>query len=500
MRRKLLVALIVLVVLLVAGYAFVRATLASDLIRSTLEQQIAAQLGQPVRVGSAAVSVFPRAAIDLHDVTIGTPEAISVGTIRIAVGLRGLWSRQVSEAEVIVHDSRVALPLPFPLVASSSPSPQSSATGSQFTVASVQLIEFRNLVLTGGKHSLRVDLESSLDGDRLDVRQLTARAERTQLRAAGVVSSLARLEASFEATADPLDLDEIISIASAMTTTSGSGAQGGGAAVPMHVAIKITAPSGQFATYTFHDLSSTIDIAPARIALAPLTMRTFGGTFAGRLDVDSRQPTPQLRLNGRLDGLDVVELLKASGSPGGVTGKLGGSVALTGRGSEAQTLMQTSRGSISAAVTDGSLPNLEMVRTIVLAFGKPSGAPPEGSGSAFSRLGGDFSLADGVLTSSSLMMASRDFDMSGTGSLRIISGAAQARADVILSDELTAQAGTDLRRYAQQDGRVVVPVAISGTLQQPTVTPDLAAATRRALGNELKRRATSFLEGLFKKK
>ena len=230
-------------------------------------------------------------------------------------------------------------------------------------------------------------------------------------------------------------------------------------------------------------------------------MRTFGGTFAGRLDVDSRQPTPQLRLNGRLDGLDVVELLKASGSPGGVTGKLGGSVALTGRGSEAQTLIQTSRGSISAAVTDGSLPNLDDgeddragIREAVR--GAAGGIRIRLPAPRRRLLAGRWCPP----TSSSLMMASRDFDMSGTGSLRIISGAAQARARRDPRDELTAQAGTDLRRYAQQDGRVVVPVAISGTLQQPTVTPDLAAATRRALGNELKRRATSFLEGLFKKK
>ena len=58
----------------------------------------------------------------------------------------------------------------------------------------------------------------------------------------------------------------------------------------------------------------------------------------------------------------------------------------------------------------------------------------------------------------------------------------------------------DLRRYAQQDGRVVVPATVGGTLTNPTVFVDVAAAMRRAFGNELKRRATDFLGGLFKKK
>ena len=52
------------------------------------------------------------------------------------------------------------------------------------------------------------------------------------------------------------------------------------------------------------------------------------------------------------------------------------------------------------------------------------------------------------------------------------------------SRELTAQAGVDLRRYAQEDGRVIIPTTISGTLQQPQISLDILAAARRALGNE----------------
>jgi hypothetical protein len=65
---------------------------------------------------------------------------------------------------------------------------------------------------------------------------------------------------------------------------------------------------------------------------------------------------------------------------------------------------------------------------------------------------------------------------------------------------LTSQAGVDLRRYAQEDGRVVVPATFGGTLQQPTVSLDIADAARRALTNELERRTRSLLDGLFKRK
>jgi hypothetical protein len=97
-------------------------------------------------------------------------------------------------------------------------------------------------------------------------------------------------------------------------------------------------------------------------------------------------------------------------------------------------------------------------------------------------------------------MTSRDFDMVGRASVAIPGGALDADAQVILSEELTAQAGTDLRRYAQEDGRVILPARIGGSINDPSVTLDLSAAARRALENELKRKAKSFLEGLFKRK
>ena len=500
MRRALAAVLIGLVVIAVGTYAYVRLTLGADPVRTALEQQLSIRLGQPVRIGAAGASLFPRVAIDLSDVSVGSPAAIQLSSVHIAVGLRGLLSRTIDEAEVVASGGRVALPLPFPLVpaASSSGAPASS---SGITVVSVRTIALRDIVLTGSNRTLRVDLESSLAGDRLEIGELQATADRTRIRATGVVNSLAALDARLDATASPLDLNEVIAIISAFTGPAAAESPGARApAIPMHLSMALKAPAGRLATYDFEDLSSTVDLTGERLVLDPLDLRTLGGRFNGRLQADLQGDVPRLRMTGQVSGLDVVNVLKASNSPGGVTGTLGGTVSLAGEGTDPEALLKTARGTLSAAVTNGSLPHLDLVRTIVLAFGKPSGAPPEGSGSAFSRLGGTFALAGGTLTSTDLAMASRDFDMKGSGSLRISTAAVDARADVVLSSELTSQAGTDLRRFAQEDGRVIVPSRVTGTLQQPSVTVDVVAATKRALNNELKRRANTFMEGLFKKR
>jgi uncharacterized protein involved in outer membrane biogenesis len=233
--------------------------------------------------------------------------------------------------------------------------------------------------------------------------------------------------------------------------------------------------------------------------LAPLAVRVFDGTVQGKLTADTSRSVSRLALNGRLDGLDAAALIAAAGSPGSLTGRLGGTASLTADGTAADALLRTARGTIDIVVADGRIPGLDMVRSVILAFGKPSGAPPEGSGSAFTRLGGTFALSNGTLTSDNLALASRDFDLAGHGSLRLPAGGVEARADVVLSRELTAQAGTDLRRYAEEDGRVVLPARIDGTITRPVVFVDVEAAARRALQNELKRRTKSLLDRLFKK-
>jgi uncharacterized protein involved in outer membrane biogenesis len=498
-RKRLFIALLVMVAVVAAGTFVAGRMLGSDAVRTALERQLSQRLGQPVHITSASVAFFPRVAVDLHGVSIGPDGALDAGRLRFVTGLRPLLSRIVSDAEVVVDGARVRLPLPFAFGADSAASAAAAPGSAPLVVTSIRQLSLQNVSLIAGAQTIRLDAECSVDGDRLNIERLTAQGRTTRIQAHGTLTSISGMDGSLTATADPLDLDEIIVLNTALASTAPA-PRSTAAANPLHLRVVLTTPIARFAVYELRDLSTTIDMVPGRLSFSPLDLRAFGGKFSGRLEANTSQAIPELQLSGRMDGIDVVEVLKAGGAAGGITGRLSGAVSLTGNGADAASLLRTSRGTISAAVADGAMPHLDMVRPIVLAFGKPSGAPPPGSGSSFSRLGGTFALAGGVLTSEDLAMDARDFDLAGKGSLRLQSGAVSARTDVVLSEELTAQAGTDLRRYAAEGKRVVVPATIAGTLQQPTVSLDIAAATRRALGNELQRRAKSFLDGLFKKR
>jgi hypothetical protein len=189
MIRKLLLVAIVLLLIGAAGlFLFARSVLSPDSVRATLEQQLSSRLGQAVRIGSARAAIFPRVALELGDVTIGAAAQININRITIATGLRGLLNRRVEDAEVVLSGGRLALPAVLALVPSSSQSaPGEPGTG--FTVASVRVISLRDVTIVAGSTSFQVDLESALEGDRLDVSRLSARSGGRRLKAASPVTN-----------------------------------------------------------------------------------------------------------------------------------------------------------------------------------------------------------------------------------------------------------------------------------------------------------------------
>ena len=457
MKRAIVVLVALGIILLGGVYFFAQRVLASDLVRTKLEQQLSERLGQPVRIGSVRARIYPGIAVDLGEVSIGQPESLHAAQIRAFTGIGALFAEQID-------------------------------------IRSIDVINARP-----GGAPMTFDLSASVLGDRLDVQALTIRGPITKIDATGTLTSVSRIEGQFEAHSDLLDLNELVAIAGAMAppqTTRGRNAT----ATPMHLTVKLASARVRFGTDEFTNLVTRIDARPGRVVLDDLSIKLFGGAFTGRLDADTRNETPGLKLTGSMAAIDVADLLKRTGSAGGVTGRLSGNISLASQGTDGAQLTRHAHGTIAATVADGTLPHLDMLRTIVLAFGKPAPGGAQGSGTAFTSLGGTFALAASTLRSENLALRSRDVDADGRVTLSIDTGSVDARADLSLSPELTAQAGTDLRRYAQENGRVILPATVTGTLDRPTVFIDVAAAAKRAITNEMQRRAADFIGGLFKKK
>jgi hypothetical protein len=205
-------------------------------------------------------------------------------------------------------------------------------------------------------------------------------------------------------------------------------------------------------------------------------------------------------VKGQLAGIDMDRVMELAGSKGAITGKLGGSVNVSGSGGDPQKALARARGNGAIAITDGKMKGLQLVREIVLAFGKPDAVQPSAGGESFSKLGATFNLANNVMTLTDLSFLSRDVELKGGGTVRLTGSALDVKANAMLSEDLTRQAGTDLVRFTAENGKVTLPATVTGTLDDPKVRIDVGNAAKRAVTNELKTQGESLLKGLLNKK
>lgn len=477
MILKSIAAIVVVILGVTAGtiYWF----LTGDASRQALERQASEWLGQPVRIGTSSVAFLPRVSLRLRDVRVGEPVRVRLSEVDVSARLRPLLSRRIEDATVTVADSRIDLPLPFPL-------PVSPQGGSPTPIRSIAL---RDVVLASRGREIRVSADSSLRNTTLAVTSLTASAGKTAVDASGTVELSPRIDAAIKARADLLDGDDLIALVGAFALPP-AGARS--ESLPPRITADIEAPRGSIAGVTISRVAGTVRADGGQVSIEPLTFDVFGGRHNGWFDV-ALGDRLEVRLGASVSNVDAAQLAAFGGAPGAITGRLDASARLGGRGPDLASVLGSLRGAGEVVVSKGTMRGFDLVQAVVRFLGR---APLEraASGTPFDRLAGNFALSDGRVRSDDLTLHSADFDIFARGTLRLDTDALDGRAEVVLSDALSAQAGRDVYRYARTGTRIVLPGTVSGTLGQPRIGFDAAAAVRQAIGNEIKRRLSDLLD------
>jgi len=519
MTKKILIATGAIALLgLGGGYLALRVLVSDDHVRTQLAARLSEATGQPVRIERAHLVFTPKIGIELSQVQIGEPARLSADAMRLVTGLRPLLRRRIEGAELVVDGGRVELPLPAapggaPVVEEPVRADESATGG--MTLVSIDTIALRDFRVTAGSHKVVVDLDTTLAGERLEIRQLRARMDAAVVEGTGSVEGFASPVVTLDLTASQLDLDALTSLLGALAASSetrlatGAGArrpsgEGKGRAQPAagslpEMAVSLTASRGRLGGASFSDLKARLKAAGRAIHVDPLTVVTFGGRCSGSLDVDLGRSVPSFAGRVTMDGIDMAEVLSYAGKDGMMTGSLSGTMNVRGHGGDTSSLVRRLDGAGRVLVKDGTVRHLDLVGSVVRALGRP-GEAPAGSGEAFDTLGGHFVLNDGVMQSSDLTFDSRDVDLDGAGRLLLTEGTLNVRANLRLSEELTGRMGRDGARLTSENGRMIVPAVLSGPVDAPQVTVDVNAMARRAAAEEAKKQIGRGLNRLLKKK
>lgn len=491
-RRLLLLTAAAVVLLIVAAAGAAYWFFGRDGFRSALEAQASSWIGQPVRIGAARAQFLPRLAIQLSDIRVGEPAQLTLDDVELASDLRPLVGGRIENADVRISGSRIDMPLPFglPQDGAGSATPERS-TEPAVRIVSVRTITLRSVRLRSREREIVVSADSSYDGNALTLRRFIAESGGTTLNAAGVVNLLPRVDAHLKASANRLDVDELIALAAAFAPASAETTQRSGPAP--RIAATIAAEQATAAGVQVRNFATDLTHDGDAVTLKSLRLELFGGRYEGAISARLGKLLTA-RIESKITDLDVAQLAAFGGAADTISGRLSGAGTFTGSGSDFAQLLHEARGSGTATIVNGAIRRLHLVRTVVLFFGRP--APDAGAGTdAFERLDVGFSLSNRVIRADRFSSHSADADMAGAGTLNLSTAALDGRVNVTLSEALSAQAGTDLIRYTREGNRVVLPAAIGGTLEMPRLTIDVAAAAQRGIRNEAERRIKGLLDG-----
>ena len=509
--RIVLYLVIVLAALFAAAGVALYVLLSGDSVKNAIEAQAGAALGRPVHIATASPRIFPRPSIDLGDVVIGDKGEVTIGRVLVSTGLKALIQRRIEEANLTIERSTIDVRWAIALLAAmgrGSAAAPAPAAAPAFVIDSIGRIALREVTLVAGGRQFNAAMDAALSsGDRFVVHRLTGRSDVSTFTASGEISSLAARRGAFAVDAESIDLDGLLAFLVA-ATPAGAGNAGlappagasAASSVPLEIDVAVKAAKGRALGLTFTGLGTAAKVRGSDVRLDDLRMNLLGGHYAGAAAFRGSDPrSGRYEWRGSFQGIDMPQLVAFAGYPEAMTGTLSGTVALAAAGVDALQALRRARGSAALTITDGRIPGLEIVRSVILAFGKPTGERPGGSGEAFSRLAATLAVNGLETSTNDLTLVSRDLDMNGSGRLSLATGSLDFRSEVILSRELSAQAGRDLYRLAREGDRVVLPARITGTVSAPTVFVDVQAALGRALRNRAQDELKSLFDRLRKK-
>ena len=493
--RKIILWLVGAVVLVfVCAAVFVYWFFSGDGLRRAIEQQATSWLGQPVTIGRARAGIFPRTSIRLGDIRVGNPVRLTLADVDVSTDFRELLSRRIQDATVTVSNSRIELPLPSaPAGGGSDTATASSGSGAgAVEIVSVRTIALDDIVLLSRGKEVRVSADAALASNHLTLRSFSARSGTTTLDADGEVDLAPGIDARVKVKANKLDVDELLALADAFTPPQQT-SRSGQPTAPAKIAARVSAETATAGGIEVRQFATDLEVNGDRVALSPLTFQLFGGRYQGSVNAQLGKALA-LTIRSRLQDLNVAQLAAFGGAPDTISGTLTGAGTFSGSGVDVAAVLKSARGMGTATILDGAIKRLNLVRTVVLFFGRPAPDTAEGS-DRFERIDANFSLVNQVFRADALSMRSRDADIVGSVTLDISTLALDGMMDLSLSEELSKQAGTDLARFTREGNRVVLPARIAGTIAAPRITIDAAAAAKRGLRNEMQRRLKGILGG-----
>jgi AsmA protein len=200
-------------------------------------------------------------------------------------------------------------------------------------------------------------------------------------------------------------------------------------------------------------------------------MDLYDGHASGTLMIDGSKPVPSFTGDFRLDGVQAKPLLSDAAQFDMIAGRTKLTLNIAGEGADADAIKSSLHGQGSVVVSDGSIQGID-ITAFISALGQGDFDLRQGpdAKTAFSDLGGSFTISDGIAETHDLKMVSPLLKVMADGTVDL----ARSNLDILAHPEIVK--GPEGKGGANEAlAGLTVPVRIEGPLDAPRISPQIGS-------------------------
>lgn len=247
------------------------------------------------------------------------------------------------------------------------------------------------------------------------------------------------------------------------------------------------------------DLTIAAEVKGQEAKLNSLSFQLFDGQVKGEGKLIAGSDAPPFTSTMTIQGLQLGPALEAvATTPVSISGTAGADLALQGRGFSMPDLTKALEGTSHVAVKDGKIEGVNLLQEAVSILKIAGISLDNANATAFSTIETDLAIKQGIITVQHLLMDSHDFQATGRGTIGF-DQTLNLTMNLNLSQDLSQKiaGASPVAKLAMQEGRLTLPLIITGTVHAPSYGLDSKTLTgkvqeqvkekvREAIGDLLK--------------
>jgi AsmA protein len=526
---KIIIGLLIVVVLVVGGILALPFLINLNKYQDQYKPLIEDALNRKVQIQDIRLTIWPRIGARvagftvLDDPAFGSSSFASLASLDIGVKLAPLLSGTVEVEEITLRDPVITViknkngvlnvstigrtGVAAPKTPSRAPIPSTEGPLKILALLAVDQVSLAGGTLTYRDQSaskateyVMQDLEILLQGVRL--------GQSPTLHVGMLVQPLnlpVKLDGTFGPVKESTDLDAInLRLALGKTDFTITGKT-----VGRNASLNISAPMINTANLPIalplqkpvevKDLRITAEIQGQDVLLRNLSFQLFDGQVAAEGKVTSGSETPPFTGKTTIQGMQLGPALNALATTQvSISGTAGANLSLQGRGFSIPDLTQSLEGTGHIAVKDGKIEGVNLLEEVISILNVSGIALDHVKATAFSTIETDLAVKEGTLYVQRLLMDSHDFQATGGGTIGF-----DQKLNLVVNLNLSQDLSQKIARsspaakLAMKEGRVSLPLVITGTAQAPSYRLDMKSLTGR-VQEQVRKKVEEAVGGLLK--